>query len=102
MGLRIWLDDMRPMPDGYDMAVSDEFLLEALIRRGKVAHISFDHDLGEGKGTGYGVACFIEKLAQSGAVNPITWDVHSDNPVGRKNIQNAMKSAERFWYKHRS
>lgn len=100
MGLRIWLDDKRPMPDGYDMKVDNEFLLEVLISDGKVNYISFDHDLGEDNGSGYGVACFIEKLAASGMSNPITWTIHSDNPVGRANIERAMRSAERFWYGH--
>jgi len=31
------------------------------------------------------------------SIKPFTWEIHSANPVGRKNIEQAMKSAERFW-----
>ena len=96
--MRIWLDDIRPMPDGYDMKVDNEFLLEVLISNGKVSHIDFDNDLGEGNGSGYGVACYIEKLAASGMLNPISWSIHSDNAPARKRIEQAMLNAQNFWY----
>lgn len=56
------------------------------------------HDL-ETTETGYDIARDIEKLAHNKLIKPMTWDVHSANPVGRKNIETAMKSVERFWRK---
>jgi hypothetical protein len=75
-----------------------------------ITHISFDHDLGYGNKnkTGYDVACYIEALAEAESnlkkhnveyvkVPHPTWEIHSRNPVGRKRIEQAMKSAERYW-----
>lgn len=97
MGLRIWLDDVRPMPKGFDIwcKTADDCLY--FVRHDNVEHISFDHDLGQSDGSGYFVASVIDGMAYSKEVNQISWDIHSANPVGRKNIEAAMKSAERFW-----
>lgn len=64
---------------------------------GDVTHISFDHDLGDFAGTGYEVAKAVEYWAFHKVISSITWEIHSANPVGRKNIEQAMRSAERFW-----
>jgi len=95
--MRVWLDDIRQIPDGFDIwAKNSDFLLGLLIS-GNVTYISFDHDLGNDDfGTGYDVAKWIEQMAYDGNINPIEWDIHSANPVGRKNIQMAMESAQRF------
>jgi hypothetical protein len=98
MGLRIWLDDVVEMPEGYDKWITNAGDLADLLEAGKVSHISFDHDLGDRNPTGYAVALFIEQLAYDKKINPITWEVHSKNPVGRKVITAAMKNAEKFWY----
>ncbi len=97
MGLKIWLDDIREMPEGFDIWVKTELDAILLIGKGNVSHISFDHDLGENAGNGYNVAACIEHDAYYGKIPQLTWDVHSQNPVGRKNIEACMKSAERFW-----
>lgn len=110
--MRVWLDDVRPMPEGFDLWVKNYYIMLGLLVSGNVAYISFDHDLGllEGEtkldpyNTGYQVAKTIEEWAyryQNGLekayLPPIGWEIHSANPVGRKNIELAMKSAERFW-----
>ena len=103
--MRIWLDDIRPMPEGYDIWVKDAYSAIDLLFSGNITHISFDHDLGlhdnklelDMDNTGYTVANTIEEMAASGNLHRITWDVHSANPVGRNNIEMAMQSAERFW-----
>jgi phosphopantothenoylcysteine synthetase/decarboxylase len=98
--MRIWLDDERPMPQGFDkhFRTGEEVMDILTYSRSLITHIDFDHDLGKGI-TGYDVAHFIERLAEKRLVNPISWHVHSSNPVGSKRIEQAMKSAERFWYK---
>lgn len=55
--------------------------------------ISFDHDLGENEETGYDLAKWLEERHYS-EVQPhlnIIYSIHSANPVGRKNIQQALK-----------
>lgn len=97
--MRLWLDDLRPMPEGYDRHVKTaKEAIEALLVW-TVTHISFDHDLGEPEcGTGYDVASWIERQAfENTNVERVSWRIHSANPVGRRNIEAAMTSADRYW-----
>lgn len=97
--MKLWLDDIRPMPKGFDKHVTNVTIAKSCIAfpYDPVDEISFDHDLGEDNGTGYDVAKFIEEQAYLGNIPPIKWSIHSANPVGRKNIEAAMKKAEEYW-----
>lgn len=96
--MRLWLDDLRPMPNDFECHCLRADVAINLINMGIVSHISFDHDLGEPKnGTGYDVAKVIEARAEDGTIPPMTWEIHSSNPVGRKNIEAAMKRADGYW-----
>ena len=98
MGIRIWLDDVRPMPEGwYDVWVKTAQEAYQYILTGKVSRISFDHDLGDISFDGSWLANQIEALAAEGKIPLIHWEVHSANPVGKRYIDSAMKSALRFW-----
>jgi hypothetical protein len=95
MILKIWLDDVRPMPNNFthhakNSADAVEFII---CNNYSLDEISFDHDLG-GRDTGYIVACFIERIVQEGKMitMPI-WHIHSANPVGRERIYAAMRAA---------
>jgi hypothetical protein len=97
MCIKLWLDDVRPAPEGFIwVKTAEEAILH--LTHGMVSYISFDHDLGVGK-TGYDVASFIENRAYyyKGSRNKIDYDIHSSNPVGRLRIFLAMESAKRFW-----
>lgn len=59
--------------------------------------MSLDHDLGEGRATGYLVARFIERRASEGKLARLFWAVHSANSVGAANMRAALQSADRFW-----
>jgi len=96
--MRIWLDDIRPMPNWFDVHCKTATEAADYIRTGKVTFISFDHDLGPAKaGTGYHVAVLIEDYAKAGAIPAIRYAIHSANPVGRVNIEAAMRNAIKFW-----
>jgi hypothetical protein len=97
MSIKLWLDDVRPMPDDYTVWVKSAEDAEYLISKNLVTHISFDHDLGDNKPTGYDLAGLIELLAQRGEIDPITWDIHSANPGGTRRIAMAMGKAESYW-----
>jgi hypothetical protein len=99
MGIRIWLDDIRPMPEGFDLWAKNTSYAYNLILTGKVTEISFDNDMGDIR-DGYWLANQIEKLAVENKIPPINWNVHSANPAGRKRIEDAMNSADRFWRKN--
>lgn len=91
--MKLYIDDVRPCPAGWALARN---AVEAIhfIRNCNIDEISFDHDLGSGM-TGYDVACEIERIAVGGGfVSFPRWSIHSSNPVGRANIERAMRKAE--------
>lgn len=95
--MRLWLDDLRPAPPGWVWIKTVSAAL-ALLRRGLVAEVSLDHDLGEdGGGTGYDVAAWIEEEAFHGRLRRVRWAVHSANPVGKERMEQALLAAEVFW-----
>ena len=96
-GLKMWLDDERPMPEGFDLRVKTAAEAIDAIRRGGVSMVSLDHDLGDGNGTGYEVAKYIEESAFNGGLIPMEVRVHSANPVGRANMNRCIENAKRFW-----
>lgn len=107
--MRVWIDDVRPMPRGYDVWIKTYAQAYKLIHNDRynddyIEHISFDHDLGghqfvtdPHEKTGYDIACIIERYAHDGLIPRMTWDVHSANPAGALRITQAMKSADRYW-----
>lgn len=94
--MRVWVDDVRPMPPDFDICIRTVDAAINALRIGGVTHLSLDHDLGEEK-TGYDIAKFIEESAYKKRLAPLTVVVHSANPVGRKNIMCAIERAEMFW-----
>jgi len=102
--MKVWIDDIRKMPKNYDVWIHNydeafKLLMSDNYGNDYIEHISFDHDLGEGK-TGYDIARIIERFAHDGLIPRMSWEVHSANPVVKRNIEKAMKSAERFWDKN--
>ena len=92
--MRVYLDDERKMPEFFDtLARTAEEAIE-LLKTGKVEVISLDHDLGTDL-TGYDVAKFIEESVVKGELKMPRCMVHTQNPVGRKNICAAIQSAKR-------
>lgn len=88
--MNIYLDDLRPAPEGWVRVFwPDEAI--ALLKTGEVTHVSLDHDLGDDqRGTGYDVLLWIEEaVAVSGFKAPkIT--VHSANPAARQRMVAAI------------
>lgn len=95
--VKLYLDDERPTPEGWERVFTAREAIERL-QVGDVEMISLDHDLGPPEaGDGYEVAKWIEAQAFEGTLTRLAWTVHSANPPGRRNIEAAMNSAERFW-----
>lgn len=94
MMLRLWLDDVRPAPEGWKHVQTAPEAI-AIFARGTVELASLDHDLGPSDaGTGYDVLCWIEKsMAAKAWYGPLPrLYVHSANPVGRANMLRAIES----------
>lgn len=86
--MNIYLDDIRPCPEGFVIARTKRDCMK-LLEENKVEILSLDHDLGaEMFGTGYDVAMFI--VEQQEIYNRNIWPkeiyLHTDNPVGRQNM----------------
>lgn len=90
--MRLWLDDVRPAPDGWTLAKTAPEAI-ALLARGDVTEASLDHDLGEAA-TGYDVLVWVESCLAVGAwYGPLPiFHVHSANPVGCKRMYAALRS----------
>ena len=96
-GIRLWLDDERPAPDGWVHARTAYEAIEFLLA-GDVSEVSLDHDLGPpDAGDGYQVACAIEQFAVLGRLSRLAWRLHTANPVGRGRMEAALQGAERAW-----
>lgn len=96
--MKIWLDDERPMPPGFNYHARTAREAIELLEAGGVTVISLDHDLGdEQNGTGYDVACYIEQTAYDGSLAPIEVTIHSANPVGRARMEQAIARAKEYW-----
>jgi hypothetical protein len=94
--LKLWIDDERPMPDGFDLHAKTYFAAIDFLQKRKVSFVSFDHDLGESK-TGYDVACWIEEAVIFKKFKRIGWDIHSMNPVGSRRIKVVMLKLDGEW-----
>ncbi len=94
---RLYLDDERPTPKGWQRVYTAQQAIEYL-RLGYVTEISLDHDLGPKEaGTGYDVAVWIENEAFYGRLPRLKWHIHSSNPVGRYKMAAALKNADILW-----
>lgn len=97
VSVSLWVDDERPMPDGFDLRAKTAELAIEILESGLAVHkISLDHDLGA-FGSGYDIAKWIEEQAYYGKLPRIAWNVHSANPVGRDRMTAALKNADKFW-----
>jgi hypothetical protein len=106
-GISVWLDDVR---DPNNSLIQKDFGAKSgmiwaktaneainLLKSNNVTFMSFDHDLGEGNGSGYEVAVFVEEMAYNGSINRFEWRIHSMNKVGANNIRIALTNADKFW-----
>lgn len=93
----LYLDDIRnPTTDKNWVVVrSTEEAISYVIKNGMTNHASFDHDLGGDDTAMEFIKWLIEcDMDYDGAIIPkdFTWNVHSANPVGVKNINGILES----------
>lgn len=105
-GINLWLDDVRDpavhSPHYEWVWVKTAQAAIAALETGVVERLSLDHDIGNEMevGNGYMVAKFVEEAAYLGTLPRLTWTIHSANPVGRKNMEAALRNADRYWQSH--
>ncbi len=98
--MKLYLDDMRPAPEGWVRVYwPDEAI--ALLEQGAVTDISLDHDLGDdSRGTGYDVVRWIEEAVFAQGFAPPRIVIHSANPVGRERMQRGIDAITAFSARH--
>ncbi len=95
--LRVYLDDERPTPAGWTRVYWPQEAI-ALLRTGRVAQISLDHDLGDdARGTGYDVIAWIEHAVIAEGFRPPRIAVHSANPPARQRMQAGIDAIGAAW-----
>lgn len=105
-GIELWLDDER---DPKDPFIIKEFgskpnmiwvktvdQAKEILKTGDVIYLSFDNDLGE-ELEGHHLAKWIEEQAYFKNLPKLSWNVHSQNISGKREITAAMRNADKFW-----
>jgi hypothetical protein len=95
--LKVWLDDMRPAPEGW---VSCRWPQEVarLVEAGGVRVVSLDHDLGDDeRGTGYTFLLWLEEQVALGQLREVPeLRIHTANPSARVKMVAAVESIRRL------
>jgi hypothetical protein len=93
----LFIDDERHPPQSdrnWKIARTLDEARGLIEEHGMPIHISFDHDLGDDTPTGHDIAQMLVDMDLDGTINiPVDLDyyVHSQNPVGRANIDALLK-----------
>lgn len=94
--LKIWLDDVRPEPEGWTRTLWPHEVIE-LLKTNDVECISLDHDLGDDeRGTGYDVLTWIEEEVVISGFEPPKIRIHTANPVAYEKMKSSINSIYRF------
>ena len=91
----LYLDDLRPTPEGFDRVYSYEEFVGYLEIKGLPDFISFDHDLGEDL-SGYDCAKYLVEYCLAHQRPLPDYQVHSQNPVGKENIERLLENFRSF------
>lgn len=96
MKIRIWVDDIRPTPEGYVPAKSVNeaiSIIEKAETQGDMIEVlDLDHDLGDYASDGGDAIKLLDYLAERGTFYPVR--IHTANPVGRANMERMIS---RYW-----
>ena len=94
MVLRIWIDDVRPAPEGYKWyksvnvakrKIKENERINEVFHFDDIELIDIDHDAGDFATDGGDYIKLLDWLEETGRNYPIR--IHSMNPVGRENMR---------------
>lgn len=101
MTWKLFLDDERfPVDSSWAIARTPSEAFVLIEKNGMPNEMSLDHDLGEGIPTGYDfVRMLSERLLDGEVILPDSFKyyVHSQNPVGKRNIEEYLNQFLRFY-----
>lgn len=84
--IKLYLDDLRPIPDGFVGVRSYADFVAYITQKGLPNFISFDHDLGLQE-SGFDCAKWLVNYCLDNGKPTPKFLVHSQNPVGKQNIE---------------
>lgn len=94
--MKIWVDDVRPVPAGYvgTKSVNETIaLIEKVEADGaNIELLDLDHDLGDYASDGGDAIKILDYLAERETFYPV--QIHTANPVGRANME---RTINRYW-----
>lgn len=99
--MKLWLDDLRPVPYGYEGAKSvneaKKLIQEAEHNGIEIEALDLDHDLGDYADQGGDVIRLLDWLAERETFYPV--EIHTANPVGRANMERILARywGEQYW-----
>ena len=99
--MKLWLDDLRPVPYGYEGAKSvneaKKLIQEAEHNGIEIEALDLDHDLGDYADQGGDAIRLLGWLAERGTFYPV--EIHTANPVGRANMERILARywGEQYW-----
>ncbi len=93
--MKLYLDDVRPTPENFQRVYNFDEFVKFIADKGLPNFISFDHDLGEEK-TGYDCAKFLVDYCLDQNLKLPEFYVHSQNPVGKENIEKLLDNFNKF------
>ena len=99
--MKLWLDDLRPVPYGYEGAKSvneaKKLIQEAEHNGIEIEALDLDHDLGDYADQGGDAIRLLDWLAARGTFYPV--EIHTANPVGRANMERILARywGEQYW-----
>lgn len=91
--MKIWLDDIRPAPEGYIWCKSVNSAKKVIeSARGVISLLDIDHDLGDYAYDGGDGIKLLDWLVETQRFYPI--HIHTMNPVGKENMIRLIRS---YW-----
>lgn len=101
--MKIWLDDIRPCPEGHVWALDYDDFVYLVVKYGLPEHVNLDHDLGHDWKTGYAACKFMVEYHMKHPETPWpTWSIHSANPVGSENMRGLLENYEKHIQNNKS
>jgi hypothetical protein len=99
--MKVYLDDIRPTPDGWTRTYTVEQTIE-LLKTGQVEELSLDNDLGSGQPEGFEVMKWLEEqvIAHGFTTVPRHWRFHTDNIPRRWEMKAAARAIMNFLGRH--
>lgn len=89
--IKLYLDDLRPIPNEFIGVRSYTEFINYINQNGLPDFISFDHDLGLEE-SGFDCAKWLVNYCLDKKIGLPEFTVHSQNPVGKKNIESLLNN----------